>query len=699
MTSQSSLGTGAMDERPCPKCLVNTLRGGEKHSLCFDCLDHGPVSMEDLRCDLCRFWRPSSFVQATAKYSEASLARRDALRLAEASAPQVRQSPMEVETPPVTAQIASGVSQPLGLTQDMVNAAVQSFFAQSLSSLQGPLLPGLSSLLGQGVPAGSSAAPSSQGELAPPAGKKSKSSKKKVSVLAKAKAAKEPHSTFVVPQSGPIEVEGSVVSSPGPSKKRKRASSKRRGAETTSIFDVAQASSDLSVGDDQASGFDRRSILDGSFGSSVSRFEGEEFPLFGGEALDRSCDRESSLGGRAPGPRSGHDRAGGAGVVPQDHSSPVYADVSRRTGAIAEQAFPRPSFDVPLGSSRSSIGPVRSNDRGGRVEADQESSSSEDETSDQAGGSNFRWALESVARRMDLPIDAPGPSRGTGRFASAPVRRPIRLPVAPALVKSFDKINKGVTAKKDVARTESTFPTSRVRPESIDTYRTVESEGGHQTSVPVEDPNLHLLSRKQGTVWSAYVKKARLSHWQTLSHQLMGQLSLTDHLTTLVQEFVDEADLEEGSRANIHAALGVLAGVVHAAERDSAHLGAQLDLTMRDADLRLLDVSATDVAELRGRPLFSGYTYANLSRSDISVMREHLRDEAMAKALLGKSAGSGTGKKTKGQKPAQPQAPHAPASTQPPFRGAQPPPPQGDGKRGGKGGGRFKGKGKASGKK
>ena len=346
---------------------------------------------------------------------------------------------------------------------------------------------------------------------------------------------------------------------------------------------------------------------------------------------------------------------------------------------------------------RPSIGSSRSTDRGVREGDDREHSSSEDEAADRGEGSNFRWALESVARRMDLPIDQPGTSRGTGRFASAPVRRPVRLPVASQLVKVYSKINSGVTVRKDMTRTESSFPTRRIRPESIDTYKSLERQGDPQTAVPVDDPNLHLLSRKQGVVWSAYVKKARLAHWQTLSHQLMGQLSLADHLTTLVQDLVDEADLGDGDRANILAALGVLSGVLQAAERDSAHLGAHMDLTARDADLRTLDVTSADESELRGRPLFTGFTYGGLSRDDVTIMREHLRDEVLSKALVAK-AGQGVGKKAKGQKPSQPPAPHAPSSSQQPFRRAQPPPPQGDGKRGGKGGGRFKGKGKSSNK-
>ncbi len=598
----------------------------------------------------------------------------------EAAEKRTSKDPSPSEKPLTEApETAAVMTPPLGVMQSMVESALRNILMQATPS-QGPVLPGLSALLGLGVPAGSSAEPleDSQSLAGDPtsAGSKS-SSKKRASSSTKAKSAKKskPLSDHV-----PMDVDGTgeppASSSSGVASRR---------ADRASVDPRPPVG--LTAAGDRGSCHGRRSG-DPSFEPAVRRFEGEEFPRFGGIPSDRGLDREESLDGVLDLTRSSIVHQGVSGVVPRAHSSPGFHDVRRQTGAIVNQAAPLPpTVRTPGLTARTAIEPL-ARGRSGRVGDDRDPSSSDDDQSDQTEGSNFRWALESITRRMGREVEEPGPSKGTGRFASAPVRKVIRLPIAAKLTSTMEKINTAVTAKRDVARSESIFPKSRVRPASIDTYRSC--EGSHQTAVPVEDPHLHLLSRKQG-VWSAYLKKARLSQWQTLSHQLMGQLSLSDHLTTLVQEFVDEADMSEEGRTNVLGALGVLAGVLQAAQRDSAHLGAQLDLTARDADLRTLDVTPGDEAELRSRPLFSGLTYANLSMGDVSVFREHLRDEALTRALTKTPAGQG-GKKAKGQKSTQPSAPQAPPPPSQSFRGAQPPPPQGEaGKRGGKGGGRFKG--------
>ena len=312
MSLSSSVGIGARDKRLCSQCGKNTLRKGEKHSLCFDCLDHGPVSMEDLRCDLCRSWTPAAFVAATAEYSDGSQARKDALRLAGSGAnlPDRPEPAMEVEAPLVT-QVTSGVNPPLGLTQEMVNAAVQSFFAQSLGSLQGPVLPGLSALLGQGVPAGSLGATSSQEK--PPVSKKAKTSKGKSSSLAKTKAPKEPSSALSDPVVGSEEADLPPPPAPVSSKKRKRASSKPREVDRSSLFDGDQGlSAGLLSAGGQAAGLAQRGYLDESFESSASRFEGAGDPRLESGALDRSFDRESALSGRTS---IGCDRGSIVGTV------------------------------------------------------------------------------------------------------------------------------------------------------------------------------------------------------------------------------------------------------------------------------------------------------------------------------------------------------------------------------------------------
>ena len=218
-----------------------------------------------------------------------------------------------------------------------------------------------------------------------------------------------------------------------------------------------------------------------------------------------------------------------------------------------------------------------------------------------------------------------------------------------------------------------------------------------QTAALAEDPNLRLLSRRQGVVWSAYVKKNRLLTWQTMAHQSMGQLSLADHLTTLVQEYVDEADLEDGDRSKLSVSLDILSSVLKGAERNAAYLGSHLDLTAREAELRTIDLTSVDEAEMRARPLFTGYTFGDVSRADVLAFRQNLRDEALTKVTAKGSAGS-KGKKAKASPAASAQASQPPPTAGPSFRGDQLPPPQGAGKRGGKGG-RFRGKGKSFSKK
>ena len=83
MSSGSVVG-GPVDPDPqrlCPECHTNTMRRGEKHAMCFDCLDHGPLDQGDLRCLICRSWRPETFLKATAKYVEGSRSRVAAVTL------------------------------------------------------------------------------------------------------------------------------------------------------------------------------------------------------------------------------------------------------------------------------------------------------------------------------------------------------------------------------------------------------------------------------------------------------------------------------------------------------------------------------------------------------------------------------------------------------------------------------------------
>ena len=87
-------------QRLCPECQTNTLRRGEKHAVCFDCLDHGPLDQGDLRCLICRSWRPETFLKATAKYVEGSRSRVAALTLVSRENPDPPVSLPDVPLPP-----------------------------------------------------------------------------------------------------------------------------------------------------------------------------------------------------------------------------------------------------------------------------------------------------------------------------------------------------------------------------------------------------------------------------------------------------------------------------------------------------------------------------------------------------------------------------------------------------------------------
>src|SRR6056300_205029 len=644
--------TGVMDlwpERSCPSCNTNVLRRGERHEQCFDCLGHGPITMEDLRCDICRAWRPTHFLGATAKYVEGSQARLDAVKLAECEKTPQRLAP-EVSLPPTCspANIGPVVTQPLGVTQETLTSSSLSVLA-GLGfpvPVQGPQVPGLCSLVGQGVPAGSvpplSAPQSVEGPSAP---KKRRVSKKTLS----SGRAKKDGSVPAAPV--PVSSEPVVAGRSGTSR---AVSSRKRKGQTAPSFDLPHPD-----GDDHSSLFDGGSCAqpapivagcdlgsvqdrsgsyeeaDGSF-----RSEGVErkcYPSVGGRFSDRSFDRESAqadLGGDRY--RSPLDRQSGMGVVPQGHSSPAPPPVSRRTAALGKQAAPSPSAGDDRSFDRSFRGAIAQSDCTGEPSDDQPSLSDDDDQAGQVEVSTLRWALETIASRRGLPIATPAPPRGFGRFATAQQRVNIQLPVAPPLASMFERINKGVTSKKDVSRQEAQFPSWRASTVSANTYRS-SIDGKFQTAVPEDEPHLGLLSRKPNVVWAAYIKKARLLAWQSMVHQMMGQLSLTDHLVTLAQEFVDTADMAGEDRQRLNSTLDVVSKVIGVSERTSVILGAHLDLTVREAELRMLDLTLVDEADMRARPLFEGHTFGLLSKSDVQAMGQSRRDEILVKAVASKA--------------------------------------------------------------
>jgi hypothetical protein len=575
------------------------------------------------------------FRDMTSFYADDSQAKKDAGLLCEREQRRIEaRRAMEQEAEPSSSQTASVVTLDPQVTSEIIKSVLQHLSAGT----QGSLLPPGPATAGQGA-TGSSATDVVGEAKRSSKSVKRKKQKSKSSSLKRATIAEDPLPDSVPPLREALDQD---VPAPTP----KGLLERKRWFQEHPLRSM----------------FDARSVLDRSAYSARS-------------SLDVSFDRS----------RSGDGRDSIVGSRPFGHSSPEASGVSHRTGAPDDQAPPRSARAGPSGLATVSSAMAKANDRSDRtgVDRDHDSDPSDDDL-DRAEGSNFRWALEAVAKRMGLEHDPPKPSCGTGRFAVLPQQQPIRLPVSAPLVASFTRINRTVTARKEVARTEANFPNARVKPASVEIYRSLGGQS-FQTAVPADDPQVGLLKRKSGAVWSAYLKKARLHSWQIIAHQQLGQLSMADHLTTLIQEFVDDADMPEDDRLGLQAALNVQARVLSAAQRGAATLGSHLDLTAREAELRTLDLTEVDVAELRTKPLFSGFTFGDLPRSEVITMRENRRDEEFARPTS--KAAPTPAKKAKlskqGKQPVAQAAPFVPA----PVRTARAPPPQGEGK--GKGG-RFK---------
>ena len=684
MSLDTSESAGLGSEQLCSVCKVNTLRRGEKHQACFDCLDHGPKDFEGLRCSLCRSWKPAHFLAATLKYVDSSCAKADAIALAAAQADAECQEESGLST---AAQQSSSTSPAPGMSMEAFTQAVLSVVKGLGMGPTGPTLPGPSALLGVGVPAGS---PSTGSASLPKGKRKAKTLDGSTSSSKKKKSSTKGKSVDRESEEESSVSQGPPTLSPAPSSpvrvkeilhcKKAKVSLAERGRDfgaSRSIFDGAPARSEYLDSDREPSSWEAKSFsdsLDHSLGSSIApsrrAIRGSSSVRFVGErGIDRAYDRTRSWG----------DRGAWADPVDLAPRSPAYFPVSRRRDAWEEQAGSQGSDDRSSRSGRTEQG------------ADDRDSDFAEEEPDQAGDSDFRWALEAIATRMGLPIDRPEASRGKGRFAIAPERKPITLPVAPTMRATMERINRGVTAKKDVARSEASFPSWRASPAALETYRSM-FDRGLQTALPGEDSHLRLLARKQGVVWSAYLKKARLLSWQNMVHQSMGQLSLADHLITLVRELVDESDASDGTRDGLQTALDILSTVVGGAERVTTTLGSHLDLTARESELRTLDLTSVDEAELRARPLFSGHTFAEVSRADVEAFRQNLRDEALARVAAGGAGSAKTQKKAKASSTGSAQTAQQASAPGQSFRTPLPPPPHGSGKRGGKGGGKSKGK-------
>ena len=175
--SSTNRGVGQL----CVGCHVLKLRSNEQHDSCFDCLDHGPQTPLEQRCEICSHWLPRHFQAATHYYPPDSPARLAALALV--SAEQAREDPpFVVPDVPFPRSLGVGVSggesvlagsgvggvaPPLSATPAQISQRDLSLLASVLSFIKGPQLPGLPALLQQGVPAGNPVPPSGQAGVVP----------------------------------------------------------------------------------------------------------------------------------------------------------------------------------------------------------------------------------------------------------------------------------------------------------------------------------------------------------------------------------------------------------------------------------------------------------------------------------------------------------------------------------------------------
>lgn len=301
-------------------------------------------------------------------------------------------------------------------------------------------------------------------------------------------------------------------------------------------------------------------------------------------------------------------------------------------GAGARESSRASSYSVPsLIDDRSVAGDTdlstvsrsrsgRSDDRGA-VDSDSDSEQSEGQRS------NFRWVVESTAKQLALPIPQRVEPVGSGRFAYMPTRELIQLPLAPPSVAAMKAVNGLLVSKKEIAK-EAPFPSWHIRAKQQAMFASAPSQE-LCSAMPVADPHMGLLTRKKSVVWSAALKKQRLVSWQGMGHQLLGQLSMSDHFCRLAQDLVDDSSISGEGDVKVQATLGVLASTLASAQKVAVSLTSHLDLTAREAELRTLDVTQVDETELRYRPLFSGHTFADPSHTSVLEWRHSKRDEAL----------------------------------------------------------------------
>ena len=169
-----------------------------------------------------------------------------------------------------------------------------------------------------------------------------------------------------------------------------------------------------------------------------------------------------------------------------------------------------------------------------------------------------------------------------------------------------------------------------------------------------------------------------------------------ENLSKLMDGLLRESNMLAAERDQLLGALGVWSSTLAASERLATTLVAHLDLTARDAELRLLEVSPFQQAMFRTSPLFSGELFGGITRSvveDITSSRMMTDIHSIAQKTGPKVSASGSKSKK-----STPKAASQPSRLIQPFRGQAAVPvsgqqPTGSKKKGGKGG---KGRGKSN---
>jgi len=314
---------------------------------------------------------------------------------------------------------------------------------------------------------------------------------------------------------------------------------------------------------------------------------------------------------------------------------------------------------------------------------------------DPVGDSVFRWALGSIASRMGETLPRVQPVVGKGSFAQTKQASFLTLPVSSSILKKMDELNANLAKRVEPTKTEQWFPQLTVSSDQQKVFSTRPTRAeGYLTAPPSEDTLLGALRKQTAPVWSAYVRKARLQQWQNAAHQLLGQLSLMENLTKFVGDLLDESAMIATEREQVRGALAVLQSTLISSARLDTSLCAHLDLTVRDAELRLLEINPFQQATFRSSPLFLTELFGGITRATVEDITAS-RMMSDIHSLAEKRVPTGQPSSSKGKKSA-PKATAQPSRLVQPFRG-QAAVPQGNqqpgtGKKAGKGG---KGKNKS----